>query len=286
MAIRVRMGAPIMSGYRWFLLPFLICGAWHSPSFGTDQSATPRKITKEPVYQNKSPRYGLLAFGKEGKDQVWIVHDGDVLYVDRNGNGDLTEPGERIERQKPRKGFEDASSRTFEVGELKLGGLTHKGLTIYAYPIKEYASGPLSQRAEFKEANKEPEAPVYRVGCEVEVPGIKGGGQEGRLHVMAGISDAQGFLMLGKTAASASVIRMGGPIQVDFPDLKPKLRPGYAVEVMVSIGFPGQGPGTFAAISYEETFPAEVIPTVEVEVASAVQGMPPYREKFELPSRC
>jgi len=275
-----------MSGFHRFLCLFLLCHDWHLSSFGADTAPTQRKITKEPVYQSKSPRYGLLVLGKEGKDQVWIVHDGDLLYVDRNGNGDLTEPGERIERQKPRKGFEDASSRTFEVGVLKLGGLTHKGLTIYAYPIKEYASGPLSQRAEFKEANKEPEAPVYRVGCEVEVPGIKGGGQEGRLHVMAGISDAQGFLTLGKTAASASVIRLGGPIQVDFPDLKPKLRPGYAVEVMVSIGFPGQGPGTFAAISYEETLAEEAKPTVEVEVAASSQGMPPYREKFELPSRC
>lgn len=275
-----------MSGLRRFLFPFLLCGAWHGAAFGADIPADQRKITKEPAYQSKAPRYGLLAFGQEGKDLVWVVHDGDLLYVDRNGNGDLTEPGERIEKQKPRKGFEDASSRTFEVGEVKLGGLTHKGLIVSTYPIKEFGTGPMSQRPEFKEANKDPEAPVYRLACEVEVPGIKGGGLDGRLSVYAGLSDSQGFLMLGKTAATASVIRMGGPIQVDFPDLRPKLRPGYSVEVMVSIGFPGNGPGTFAAISYEETLPEEAKPTVEVEIASATQGVPPYREKFELPNRC
>ena len=30
----------------------------------------------------------------EAQTRVWIVQDGDTLYVDRNGNGDLTEPGE------------------------------------------------------------------------------------------------------------------------------------------------------------------------------------------------
>ena len=55
-----------------------------------------RSIRKEPVYQSKDPRYCLLAFGAEANVRVWLVFDGDVLYVDRNGNGDLTAPGERF----------------------------------------------------------------------------------------------------------------------------------------------------------------------------------------------
>ncbi len=30
----------------------------------------------------------------------WLVRDGDTLYVDRNGNGDLTEPGEKVAAEK------------------------------------------------------------------------------------------------------------------------------------------------------------------------------------------
>ena len=45
---------------------------------------------------DQNPQYCLLAFGPEAKVRVWLVVDGDVLYVDRNGNGDLTEPGKRI----------------------------------------------------------------------------------------------------------------------------------------------------------------------------------------------
>ena len=37
-----------------------------------------------------------LVGGADLHNRVWLVHDGDLLYVDRNGNGDLTEHGECI----------------------------------------------------------------------------------------------------------------------------------------------------------------------------------------------
>ena len=54
-----------------------------------------RAIGKQPSYRT-TPRYCLLLFGPEGKSRVWLVLDGDTLYVDKNGNGDLTEPGEAV----------------------------------------------------------------------------------------------------------------------------------------------------------------------------------------------
>ncbi len=59
-----------------------------------DLTKVDRGIAKEPAYQSKTPRYCLLVFGPEAKKRVWLVLDGDRLYVDRNGNGDLTEEGE------------------------------------------------------------------------------------------------------------------------------------------------------------------------------------------------
>ena len=55
-----------------------------------------RSIRKEPAYQSKNPQYCLLAFGPEANVHVWLVIDGDALSVDRNGNGDLTDPGKRF----------------------------------------------------------------------------------------------------------------------------------------------------------------------------------------------
>jgi hypothetical protein len=60
-----------------------------------DLSKLDRTIKKEPEYRTKSPRYCLLVFGPEARTKVWLVLDGDSLYIDRNGNGNLTEPGER-----------------------------------------------------------------------------------------------------------------------------------------------------------------------------------------------
>jgi hypothetical protein len=61
--------------------------------------AKDRAIAKEPVYESKEPRFCQLVFGPEAKHSVWLVIDGDHLYVDRNGNGNLTEEGKRFLRR-------------------------------------------------------------------------------------------------------------------------------------------------------------------------------------------
>jgi hypothetical protein len=62
-----------------------------------------RSISKEPRYVAE-PRYALFILDPQAKFRVWAVLDKskaelpyyDVLYFDKNGNGDLTEPGERF----------------------------------------------------------------------------------------------------------------------------------------------------------------------------------------------
>lgn len=50
---------------------------------------------KVPKYQHL-PKYALLAFGPNQETRVWLVLDGETLYVDCHGNGDLTAPECRI----------------------------------------------------------------------------------------------------------------------------------------------------------------------------------------------
>jgi hypothetical protein len=66
------------------------------PAPAADLTKIPRTIAKEPAYRTTSPQYCLVVFGPEAKDRVWLVLDGDVLYADRNSNGDLTEPTEQF----------------------------------------------------------------------------------------------------------------------------------------------------------------------------------------------
>jgi hypothetical protein len=78
------------------ILGVAIAFMWAGTSYAADLTKIDRIVKKEPAYLAK-PKYCLLVFGPEAKERVWLVLDGDKLYVDRNGNGDLTEPGKRIE---------------------------------------------------------------------------------------------------------------------------------------------------------------------------------------------
>jgi hypothetical protein len=77
------------------LLATVACIGLPIPTLADDLKNVDRTIAKEPVY-TKSPKYCLILLGPEPITRVWLVLDGDVLCVDRNGNGDLTEIDERV----------------------------------------------------------------------------------------------------------------------------------------------------------------------------------------------
>src|SRR5581483_12319214 len=74
-----------------FLIPLLAGLA--SEVYAADLTKIDRSISKEPAYKTQAPKYCLLVFGPEARSRIWLVLDGETLYVDRKGNGDLTGPG-------------------------------------------------------------------------------------------------------------------------------------------------------------------------------------------------
>jgi hypothetical protein len=64
--------------------------------YAGDAAKPRREIVKQPVYKSSTPLYALLVFGKKADRTMWVVIDGDTLYADRNGNGDLTDPEDAI----------------------------------------------------------------------------------------------------------------------------------------------------------------------------------------------
>ncbi|HZY86152.1 MAG TPA: hypothetical protein VFE78_15060 [Gemmataceae bacterium] len=246
-----------------------------------------RTLRKEPVYKTKAPKYGLLVFGREGKDRVWLVHDGDTLYVDRNGNGDLTEPGEKVaaEKKPGRDPAEDGYA--FNVGDVTVGGRTHKGLAVYFTPLKVYNGAALGKRPDVKAAlAKDPKALAAIVRVDVEVPGLKGGGLGGRCSFSAGMIDLGGVLQFAGRPADAPAVHVGGPLQVTFYGELPSLRVGRGSELVLVVGTPGVGPGTFAMLGYEDTIPATVKPVADVTLPPAKPGGPPLKEKWVIQGRC
>lgn len=100
-----------------------------------DLSKVDRRIAKEPAYVAGQPLYGLYVFGPEAKTRVWAVLDKsradgpvyDVLYFDRNANGDLTESAKRIVGK-----VSADHAATFEIGSFTdpATGDTHTDLKI------------------------------------------------------------------------------------------------------------------------------------------------------------
>jgi hypothetical protein len=98
-----------MRGIRWALLFVVMVAVTVSlerpvSAQEVDLQTIDRRIAKEPRYRFQA-HYALLVLGPKAEQRSWLVIDGDgtepnsgrVLYLDRNGNGDLTEPGERFE---------------------------------------------------------------------------------------------------------------------------------------------------------------------------------------------
>jgi len=89
-----------------------------------------RRIVAEPEYES-TPRYVLLAFGEDARSLLWLVEDGRALYVDRNGNGDLTDDGPPVEPSDERQLGTIGRRYEFVVGDLEFpDGTRHSELLL------------------------------------------------------------------------------------------------------------------------------------------------------------
>ena len=255
-----------------------------------DLAKLDRSVRKEPAYQTKAPRYCLVVFGPEAATRVWVVLDGDALYVDRDGDGDLTEPGERVTVpvfQPSDHPFHDGE-REVDLGSITDGERTHTGLkfsqTKYRKKLGQLEAG---------QAGKEGEWQAYLDGVNKQVPDgvaemltvhVAGDGPKGSVLWFAWIDD-QGYLRFADSAASAPVVHFGGSLTM-LVNPGTKLRPDPAPDedVTVHIGTAGSGAGSFAYSSYDRV-PRGVFPVIEVEYPPAA-GAAPIRERHELKQRC
>ncbi len=242
-----------------------------------DLAKIERKIAKEPAYQSK-PKYCLLVLGPEARTRVWLVQDGDTLYVDRNGNGDLTEPDEKVMAEKRKDPDPDDRNYSFAAGELHEGGKRHLNLSVLI--------GDLNRAlAEAKAVlERDPKAKDYRVGLEVERPGHQGLGAGGRLVQGAG-SDAHGLLQFADRPQDAPIIHFGGPWTMGL--WRPTtLWLDRANNMDLIFGTPGLGAGGFAYVGYEGVVPDHLAPSVEIAFPPRDPGGKPVIASYDSTDRC
>jgi hypothetical protein len=244
-----------------------------------DLSKIERKIVKEPAYRSK-PKYCLLVLGPEAKTRVWLVQDGDTLYVDRNGNGDLTETNEKVSAEK--KDDAEEGVYTFKAGDLRDGERLHKELTLYVQKLDPFAD----REAAIKEfLKKNPKGRGYTLSLEVEIPGRRGNALGGRVQQQTSPLDGTGVLQFAGHPQDAPIIHFGGPWQVTLFGSH-QLTIDRETTVYLGVGTRGLGAGTFTWTDYENVIPTDKFPTLDVVYAPKRPDDAPLREHYELKKRC
>lgn len=276
-----------------FLVPSLALLALSAAAPAADPAKADRTLRKEPAYRGE-PGYCLLVFGPEAKDRAWLVLDlvsepsdargeKDALYVDRDGSGDLTQPGKRVPvTMRSGQSFDRFSRRE------------------HPWYSPSFAAGDVPGReGKARCTDLKVEVPAMYVGryrpCQLSAK------VNGRLYTAGGP-----LLRFGATPKDATVIHFDGPlamrlnmetgvlhVPVNYDGGEPA--PAYyeeeafvrgkARDLYAQVGAAGQGRGTFAALSAGDV-PAGVHPVAEVEFPAAVPGAGPLRERVALDGRC
>ncbi len=263
------------------LLVIAVLLAVHNHLSAADLASIDRSIANEPTYKSQNVRYGLLVFGPDAKTRVWLVHDGDTLYVDRNANGDLTDEGEKFLPILGPSTNAATGDFYFRAGDISEGTLLHRGLEITASRL-----GNLPElEPRMKEVlARDPEAGYFSVALDMEMPGWKGDGLDGRVVQFASHDEAS-FLCFARSAEEAPVVHFRGPLQI-VPDSRQQLRPARERYLYLALGAPGLGTGSTAYIAYEGVVPETAFPIAEITYARTSADDPPLRERYELKHRC
>jgi hypothetical protein len=259
---------------------FVACLVSASTVFGADLSQINGVIAKEPAYGSK-PRYCLLVFGPDAKTRIWLVQDGDTLYVDRNRNGDLTEPGKKVQAEKRDEGADDGVF-TFKIGDIRDGARLHREISLYVAKIDFLTDLDEVVKA-FLAKNKN--ARGYRVSAEVEMPSWKGAAPGGRIHQHTSYMDDRGVLQFSDRPETAPIVHFGGPWQISLFSGH-RFIIGRESDVVLGLGTPGVGPGTMAYIDYENVIPENVYPTLDVTYPPKDAGGTAQTCHYTLKRRC
>lgn len=242
-----------------------------------DLTKVERRIAKEPTYRGQ-PRYCLLVLGAEAKTKIWLVVDGDTLYVDRDGNGDLTTPDKKVVGTGDKT---EAGSVSFTVGDLTEGKLRHKNFTVSLSPLAPYAA----QIPEAKQVlARDPDAKRWDLRLEMEMPGRKGVGEQGRVVHLAALQDGKGILQFAARPQEAPILHFGGPLQIALTQPL-QLVAGQEAEILLGLGTPGVGPGSTVWMQHDLVVPENLHPRVEITFESRPTRAT-LQQTYALKQRC
>ncbi|MDA8564135.1 hypothetical protein N9L06_06745 [Mariniblastus sp.] len=221
----------------------------HTPTVPLRSINANRGIVKIPKLKNE-PKYCLLMFGRLNKRPVWLVADGTTIFVDRNSNGDLTEPGERI-TVSDRSEAIDYRDGHYDPVEIILDDAGNESVEfeIGWYQTKD---NPVHH---FMKVRKDGEQRQYAGWCEI-------------------FSDSQ---------ETAKIFDFGGKYS-PVPLRSKHLYPDGEQELSVAFTSVGQDKNSKTLLAYD-VVPPEVTPVAEIKWPAS-ESEEPVRTTVHLKSRC
>jgi hypothetical protein len=257
-----------------------------------DLAKVPRTIAKEPAYQTKYPRYALLVFGEQASPRIWVVLDGDTAYVDRNGNGDLTEADEKVampefKKQQGREAVMEGQ-REVTAGSITTGPNTTQQLMLMQMRLAKNPKPRTDEEGEMLKLFGNPPDGIFTgiiVMNELPKALIDAKGEKFDEPIMhMAMADQRGALEFSDRPEKAPIVHIGGPLQIQL-HLMQKLIRGQQSELSVCIGTPGLGKGTFVMRGYQGV-PKDVYPVVDLEFPAKEPGAEAIKLQVVLKERC
>jgi hypothetical protein len=227
-----------------------------APARAVDLSQIDRVIAREPAYRNKTPLYSLLVFGPTAQTRVWLILDGTDLYVDTDGNGDLTAAGKCF----PRDG---ADFKPFEIKD-RDGKERYMITSIGVFRTeKEPAvlmanveiAGKYKQYSDSAPAARLRDAPISHFHGPLQL-GLRARNWVCHEKLVAGAKTGELFAWIGTFDKANGCWVVVSNTVIDRPDKQRK------------------------------DFPTDIHPVVEVEFPPKQPGGKPIRERYELRERC
>ena len=211
----------------------------------------------------------MLVLGDRASYRVWFVVDGDALFVDRNGNGDLTDPGERValeRKSRRRRGFV-LETRTWKLPVLDKAG-RYTGVVV--------RHSLLNRDHEYKRTSRQ--IALLRERMKAVREGTHPNQTRLELRI-AGKRSQFCVVRFTTKPADAPIAHMDGPLTLGIVSPLMEYRLGLDTNLAVGVGTTGLGAGAFSFLTYD-TFPKDARPFAVV----TIPGRGPKR--LELKEKC
>ncbi len=242
-----------------------------------DLSKIDRKIAAAPKFTTETQLFALLVLGPEAGTKVWFVADGESLFVDRNGNGDLTDDGGPLRATTSQESGFVPVSRSWSVGTLAPRYATVEVTVSLLDP--KWRPDPKASNRDHMERFMAAAATIPHVNLS-------------SIHVrIDGKRQQFGHAMFRTSPEEAPVFHIDGPLTLGLVEsiLPTTLERGEKPEdILLAVGTPGYSrdhAGCFSYLMYD-VLPESARPVANVEFPSKEPRKYLPSQRFTLDGKC